>query len=109
MGLACGYIEEEYVCIFLEKLLVKHLFGRPGRRWEYNIRLCRRRGPICTVGFIIKQKEKCACNVTLRCVLGMLFLSDWTKLEFSRQMSLNPSPPFPKFDGNPPRGSHVLP
>jgi hypothetical protein len=57
-------------------LLVKHLFGRPGRRWEYNIRLFSRRGYLCTIGFNIKQNGKCACNVTLRCVLGMLFLSD---------------------------------
>jgi len=70
------FTEEEYKCIFLDTLLVKHLFGRPGRRWEYNIRLFRRRGYLCTIGFNINQKGKCACNVTLRCVLGMLFLSD---------------------------------
>jgi hypothetical protein len=61
---------------FLETLLVKHLFGRPGRRWEYNIRLFRCRGYLYTIGFNIKRNGECACNVTLRCVLGMLFLSD---------------------------------
>jgi len=75
MGLACGYIEEEYKCFFLETLLVKYLFGRSGRSWEY-IRLLKRRGYLCTIGFNIKQNGKCACYVTLRCVLGVLFLSD---------------------------------
>jgi len=104
MGLARGYVEEKYKCIFLETLLVKHLFGRPGSRWEYNIRLFRCRGYLCTIGFNMKQNGKCACNVTLRCVLGVLFLIS-TKFEFSRQMFVNPSPPFPKFDANPPRGA----
>jgi hypothetical protein len=106
MGLACGYIEEEYKCIFLETLLLKHLFGRPGRRWEYNIRLFRRRGYLCTIGFNIKQNVKCACNVT-RCILGVLFLSDLNQTWiFSTNVC---KPPFPKFDENLPRGSQVLP
>jgi hypothetical protein len=109
MGLACCYIEEEYKCIYLETLLVKHLFRRPGRRWEYNIRLFRRRGYLCTIRFNIKQNGKCACYVTLRCVLGVLFCLIWTRLEFSRQMFVNPSPSFPKFDENLPGGSHVFP
>ena len=33
----------------------------------------------------------------------------WTKLEVFRQMFVDPSPPFPKFDENPLRGSQVLP